>query len=129
MKYLLDTHMLLWAAGSPEKLGKRYLELIDNRENILLFSSASIWEIAMKSNLDRDDFSIDPYNFRAELFNHDYDELAITGTHALHTLALPAIHKDPFDRILISQAICEEIMFLTSDSTVAQYPGPIELIT
>ena len=128
MKYLLDTHVLLWAAGAPERLSGHSLELINNRENTLLFSSASIWEITIKSSLGRDDFNIDPYNFRSELFNHDYDELAITGTHALHTLALPGIHKDPFDRIIIAQAICEEITLLTSDKAVAQYPGPIKLI-
>ncbi|MBZ9678735.1 type II toxin-antitoxin system VapC family toxin [Mesorhizobium sp. ES1-1] len=128
MKLLLDTHLLLWAAGDPRRLPLAALGEIENPENELLFSAASLWEIAIKRGLGRDDFQVDPHLLRRGLFDNGYHELPITSQHAITVDGLPAIHKDPFDRILIAQAIAEGILLLTMDKFVARYPGPIRIV-
>ncbi|RWC29761.1 type II toxin-antitoxin system VapC family toxin [Mesorhizobium sp.] len=125
MKLLLDTHLLLWAAGEPDRLPLAALAEIENPENELLFSPASLWEIAIKRGLGRDDFQADPRLLRRGLFDNGYHDLPITSEHALAIDGLPTIHKDPFDRILVAQAIVEGITLLTMDDLVARYPGPI----
>lgn len=128
MKFLIDTHLLIWAANEPEKLSSKAVSLMENPEHELLFSAASIWEIAIKNGLGRDDFKVDARLLRRGLLDNDYTELAITSAHAVFVESLPLIHKDPFDRILVAQATAEGITLLTADSTVAKYPGPIELV-
>lgn len=128
MNYLLDTHLLLWAAGFPKKLPKQALTCIENLDNQLYFSAASIWEIAIKSGLGREDFKVDARVIQHGLLENAYIEIPITGQHAAATSGLPNIHKDPFDRILISQAQLEGIVLLTNDAVVAQYPGPVQLV-
>lgn len=128
MNLLLDTHLLLWAAGhdpDANMLPGRAAVLIEDETNILHFSPASIWEVAIKSALGRRDFDAEPHRLRRGLLDNGYVELAITGEHAAGVARLPSIHKDPFDRMLISQAICEGITLLTSDAKVAGYDGPI----
>lgn len=90
-----------------------------------MFSAASVWEVAIKSALGRDDFSVDPRVLRRALLDNGYVELAISGAHAAAVLDLPPIHRDPFDRLLVAQAQVEGIALLTADATVARYPGPI----
>lgn len=128
MKLLLDTHILLWAAGAPERLTSEARSLLENSENVLIFSAASMWEIAIKRGLGRDDFQVDCRVLRRGLLDNGYEELPIGSEHAVAIDALPAIHKDPFDRILVSQATYEGITLLTADSVVARYPGPIRLV-
>lgn len=128
MKFLIDTHLLIWAANEPEKLSGKAVSLMTNPEHELLFSAASIWEIAIKNDLGRDDFKVDARLLRRGLLDNDYTELPITSAHAVFVESLPLIHKDPFDRILVAQATAEGITLLTADSTVARYPGPIELV-
>ncbi len=128
MKLLLDTHLLLWAAGEPNKLHKNARALINNPENELLFSAASLWEIAIKSRLGRRDFNADVRLLRRGLLDNGYSELPIAGDHVVAIESLPPIHKDPFDRMLVAQATVEGITLLTSDSLVAQYPGPIRAV-
>lgn len=128
MHLLLDTHVLLWAAGQPERLSPQATELIADSGNQLLFSAASIWEITIKRGLGRSDFRVDPEVLRRGLLENGYDELAITGTHAMMVGWLPAIHRDPFDRVLVAQAESEGMLLLTADETVARYPGPIRLV-
>ncbi|MEW6632441.1 MAG: type II toxin-antitoxin system VapC family toxin [Pseudomonadota bacterium] len=125
MKLLLDTHLLLWAAGEPDRLPFAALALIEDPSNELMFSAASLWEVAIKRGLGRDDFTIDPRLLRRGLLDNGYQELPITSAHAVAVDGLPAIHKDPFDRILVAQAIVEGITLLTTDGVVARYPGPI----
>lgn len=125
MKLLLDTHMLLWAAGEPDRLPLSAVAEIENASNDLLFSPASLWEVAIKRGLGRDDFTIDPRLLRRGLLDNGYQELPITSEHAVAIDGLPPIHKDPFDRILVAQAIVEGITLLTVDDVVAHYPGPI----
>lgn len=125
MKLLLDTHLLLWAAGEPEKLPPAALDEIENADNHLTFSAASLWEIAFKRGLGRPDFRVDARLLRRGLIDNAYHELPITGEHAIAVDGLPPIHKDAFDRILIAQSIVEGITLLTVDDLVAQYPGPV----
>jgi PIN domain nuclease of toxin-antitoxin system len=128
MKLLLDTQLLLWAAAAPRRLSQTATDLIIAPENTLVFSAASIWEIAIKSTLGRDDFHVDSSQFRRALLDNGYQELAITAAHAAATATLPPLHKDPFDRMLGAQAALEGILLLTADPLVAQYPGPIRAV-
>ncbi len=125
MNLLLDTHVLLWAAGTPERLPDEARALIENPETRPVFSAVSLWEITIKNGLGRADFSVDPRLLRRGLLENDYTELPITGAHAAAVDLLPPIHKDPFDRLLVAQAQIEGLLLLTADETVARYPGPI----
>lgn len=125
MKLLLDTHLLLWAAGEPEKLSAKARALLDDPSNTLLFSAASLWEIAIKRGLDRPDFTVDPAQLRRGLIDNGYIELPISSAHAVATMHLPTLHKDPFDRLLLAQALVESITLVTADEVVARYPGSI----
>jgi PIN domain nuclease of toxin-antitoxin system len=101
---------------------------IDNARNQLMFSAASLWEIAIKSGLGRADFRADARLLRRGLLDNGYAELAITGEHAVAIANLPPIHKDPFDRVLVAQSAVEGILLLTADPVVAQYPGPVRKV-
>ncbi len=125
MKLLLDTHVLLWAAGSPAQLPPDARAMLEDPDNELLFSAASLWEIAIKRSLGRADFQVDARVLRRGLLDNGYLELPITSEHTVFIDSLPPIHKDPFDRILIAQATVEGITLLTADALIAQYPGPI----
>lgn len=127
MKLLLDTHLLLRAAGDPERMPAAARAMIQNPEHQLLFSSASLWEIATKRALGRQDFRADPALLRRGLLDNGYTELAVTGRHAVAVAGLPALHKDPFDRMLIAQATADGLLLLTVDSVVARYSGPIQM--
>jgi len=128
MKFLLDTHILLWAAGEPDRLSDETRALLDDPGNELLFSAASMWEIAIKSRLGRTDFKVNARLLRRGLLDNGYEELFIKSEHALAIDALPPIHGDPFDRILIAQATIEGIQLLTADEMIARYPGPIRTV-
>ena len=128
MKILLDTHLLLWAAGMPYRLPGQARLLIDHPDNEPMVSVASLWEVAIKSGLGRTDFSVDPRLLRRGLLENGYAELDVTGAHATAVDLLPPIHKDPFDRILVAQAQIEGITLLTTDEIVARYPGPIRAL-
>ena len=128
MKLLLDTHLLLWAAGEPDRLSAEARSLIDNPENVLLFSAASLWEVAIKRGLGRHDFKVDARLLRRGLLDNGYSELPIVSDHVVAIESLPTLHKDPFDRVLVAQATVEGVTLLTIDSLVAQYPGPIRTV-
>jgi PIN domain nuclease of toxin-antitoxin system len=102
--------------------------LVDDPDNELFFSVASIWEVAIKRGLGRPDFQVDPRVLRRGLLENGYGELPITSDHAVAVDLLPPIHKDPFDRILVAQAVVEAITLLTSDPIVARYPGPVRAV-
>lgn len=128
MKFLLDTHILLWSAANSDFLSASARAILSDPSNELFFSAASIWETAIKSALGRDDFQVDARLLRRELFDNDYSELAITSEHAVMVSQLPPLHKDPFDRILVAQALVEGITLLTSGTVTAQYPGSIQKV-
>ena len=128
MKFVLDTHLLLWAAGRPDRLSKDALALIAAPDNELFFSAASVWEIVIKSALGRDDFKADARLLRRGLLDNGYGELSIGSEHVVAVQNLPPLHKDPFDRVLVAQAIVEGITLLTADPLIAQYPGPVRCV-
>lgn len=125
MKLLLDTHVLLWAAGEPGRLSAAARRLLNDAANELVFSVASLWEVAIKRSLGRKDFQVDARLLRRGLLDNGYSELPIISEHVVAVESLPLIHKDPFDRLLLAQAAVEGITLLTVDPQVAQYPGPI----
>jgi PIN domain nuclease of toxin-antitoxin system len=128
LKFLLDTDLLLWAALHPARLSPATRSLLSDQSNELLFSSASLWEVTIKHGRGRDDFRVDPRLLRRGLLDNGYVELPITGLHTLAVGGLPALHKDPFDRILVAQAIVEGITLLTADPVVARYAAPVRLV-
>lgn len=125
MKLLVDSHLLLWAAGSPERLPAKARSLFEDPDHALLFSAASLWEIAIKRRLGRSDFQVDPRLLRRGLLDNGYGELPVTSEHAVMLDALPPIHKDPFDRMLVAQAHVEGITLVTADDIIGKYPGAI----
>jgi PIN domain nuclease of toxin-antitoxin system len=127
LKLLLDTHILLLATIAPHRLSAQARGLMEDEANGLVFSVLSIWEIAIKRGLDRDDFKVDPRLLRRALLDNGYEELVIASEHVVAVDSLPPIHRDPFDRLLVAQATVEGVTLLTSDVRVGQYPGPIHL--
>jgi PIN domain nuclease of toxin-antitoxin system len=121
VKLLLDTHILLWAAGDPDRLSPATRSILLDEANSLFFSSASIWEIVIKRGLKREDFRVNPHRLRKLLVANGYTELPLTSEHALAIDLLPPLHKDPFDRVLIAQARTEGMQLLTADSQVVAY--------
>jgi PIN domain nuclease of toxin-antitoxin system len=128
VKLLLDTHLLLWAADSLERVPVGARALMADMENELLFSVVSIWEVAIKSGLNRPDFQVDARLLRRGLIDNGYVELPISGEHAVEVDTLPLIHRDPFDRLLIAQATVEGFVLLTNDATLERYKGPVRLV-
>ncbi len=128
MKFLLDTQLLLWAAYVPERIPETARALIEDIRNEMAFSPASIWEVVIKRGLNRPDFTIDPRRLRRGLIDNGYIELPITSEHALAVSNLPPLHKDPFDRMLVAQALTEGLPLLTADATLAEYPGDVRLV-
>lgn len=121
MKLLLDTHILLWAAGEPDKLSDRARDMLLDPRTVLYFSPASIWEVVVKQGLGRDDFQVDAHRLRKMLVVRGYVELPVTSEHVLRVATLPLLHKDPFDRILIAQARGEGMALLSADAAVIAY--------
>ncbi len=128
MKLLLDTHLLLWAAGQPSRLSASARKLLNDPRNELLFSAASLWEIAIKKTLGREDFRVEPRLLRRGLLDNGYTELPISSEHAVSIDSLPLLHKDPFDRMLLAQALHEGVTLLTSDAQLARYAGPVRKV-
>ncbi|SPJ26171.1 type II toxin-antitoxin system VapC family toxin [Palleronia abyssalis] len=128
MSLLLDTHILLWAVSDAARLTEDTRARLDDPAETLVFSAASLWEIAIKSALGRDDFRVDGARLRAACLAAGYLELPVTGLHALGVADLPPIHRDPFDRILVAQARAERLPLLTADSAVAAYGTPVESV-
>jgi PIN domain nuclease of toxin-antitoxin system len=122
MKLLLDTHILLWTAGGSEQLSSKAKALIEDPENQLYFSAASLWEISIKNKLGRADFKVDLAVLRRSLLDNGFEEIAINSIHTIGVDALANIHKDPFDRMLLAQTAVEGITLMTADSLVAEYP-------
>jgi PIN domain nuclease of toxin-antitoxin system len=132
MRLLCDTHILIWASGlDRQALAKRSPAadaLINDPANAPVFSVASLWEITIKAGTGRPDYGVEPHLLRRGLLDNGWVELPITSEHALAVGALPPLHKDPFDRLMIAQATVEGVTLLTSDSIVARYPGPIRKV-
>lgn len=128
MKLLLDTQVLLWAASGSPRLPTAAENLILDAHNCLSFSAASIWEVVIKSMLGRADFRADPATLRSRLLANGYAEVSVASPHALAVGRLPAIHKDPFDRMLVAQAIVENATLVTTDKVLSRYPAAVVLV-
>lgn len=125
MNLLLDTHVILWAAYEPHRLSSKARDLLMEQDNSLHFSVASLWEVAIKSSLGRPDFTVNVDDLRVGLLSNGYQELAIEASHVLRLPTLQPIHADPFDRILVSQAMAEGYALLSHDAKVIAYGGPV----
>ncbi|MDL2403005.1 type II toxin-antitoxin system VapC family toxin [Rhizobium mayense] len=128
MRFLLDTHILLWATVASQRLPEKARDLIEDLDNTIAFSTASIWEVAIKAGLARPDFAVNARRLYENLLENGYEELPVLGQHAAAVADLPDIHKDPFDRILIAQAFVDGISLITADKTVASYGGLVRLV-
>ena len=128
MRVLLDTHIAMWTFFQQRRLSVKARSLIEDRQNSLIFSTASLWEIAIKRALGKREFQFDPRVLRRAMLDDGYEELPVLGQHAVEVDSLPPIHKDPFDRLLIAQAMVEGITLLTADPMIARYPGPIRKV-
>jgi PIN domain nuclease of toxin-antitoxin system len=126
--YLIDTQLILWAAEDRERLSQRAIELMGDEKTGLMFSAAVIWEVAIKSRRNRADFRADARVLRRSLLENGYTELPISSEHASAVVDLPAIHRDPFDRIQVAQARVEGLVLLTADDRMAEYGDPVELV-
>jgi PIN domain nuclease of toxin-antitoxin system len=124
VRVLLDTHLLLWALSSPEKLSKRARQRIDSSE--IFVSAASIWEVSIKSALGK--LEADPDELLAGVEPAGFNHLPIVGSHAAKVKELPPIHKDPFDRLLVAQARFEPMILLTDDDTLGGYGDFVEVV-
>lgn len=121
MRLLLDTHLLLWAAGEPRRLSRKARAAIADPGNVLHFSAASIWEVAIKSSLGRADFQVDAVQLLRGLVGNGYEELPVTGRHAAEVALLPDLHADPFDRMLVAQAQVEGLAIVSHDARLRDY--------
>ena len=124
IRALLDTHLLLWAAMGSPRLPATVSQFLDDPAVEPVFSVASIWEVVIKSGLDRPDFTVDPQALRRGLVAAGYIELPIEAPHALAVALLPKLHADPFDRMLLAQARVEALPLLTVDEAVLAYGAP-----
>jgi PIN domain nuclease of toxin-antitoxin system len=120
--HLLDTHVLLWFLGEPDRLSETTRSLIENRGNRMLVSAATAWEIAIKRALGRLDC---PANLEEILADQHFESLSISIAHALEVASLPLHHGDPFDRMLVAQAKLEGATIVTTDARLAEYGVPI----
>ena len=125
MRLLIDTHLLLWAADEFERLPPAAAEMMRDPNNDLAFSAVNMWEIMVKRALKRPDFQVDPRALRDDLLDAGYEEIDVVSDHAFALEGLPMLHRDPFDRLLIAQAVAEDFQLLTADRQIARYPGPI----
>ena len=120
MRLLLDTHVFLWCAANDPQLGPVAREAIESPDSFVAISAAVAWELEIKRALKKLEA---PSDLREQLELYRFDELPITIEHAIRAGELPAHHGDPFDRMLIAQAISEDIPFLTKDETIHRYPA------
>lgn len=121
MKYLLDTHILLWAANDSPKLSQKARQILENEQHELYFSVVSIWEMSIKKSIGKLHLPISIAAFRRLLLDNGYAELHINGRHAMATEMLPFLHNDPFDRMLIAQAQQEGLSLVSVDSKIHTY--------
>ena len=125
MKLLLDTHVLIWAMGEPDRLGPALRDVLEDPQHTLCFSVASLWELVIKAALGREGFQVQPSVLRRTLLDGGFVELPIEAAHVLAVAQLPPLHRDPFDRLLLAQAEREGLLLITADALVARYPGPV----
>ena len=126
MIYLIDTHIFLWWVTDISKLSTKVREILEDSETTILFSAASAWEIITKNQVGKLDLPgpCDEY-IESRMSFYGIFPLAITMSHSLKLATLPMLHRDPFDRILIAQALAEGAHLVTADAQIAQYDVPV----
>lgn len=119
--YLLDTNLVLWTAVSPDRLSKRALALVASRDVEVAFSLATMWEVAIKTSLEKPGFNVDSTALRNGLLDQGFRQMDIRHEHIAVVARLPRHHRDPFDRLLVAQALVEGLTLLTGDRLLARY--------
>ena len=127
-RFLVDTQLLLWNVYGSRKLPARVARLFRDGRHQFFYSAASLWEIAIKASRGREDFVADVEAIHGTLEENGFHELPVSAQHAVALSRLPPIHADPFDRMLIAQAIAEPMALVTTDERLAAYPGTIEVV-
>lgn len=123
MRLLLDTHAFIWAAAEPDKLSSAARGAIADRANDVFVSAAAAWEITIEAAIGKISLPADPAVwFPARVASLGFQMLDITAGHALAIAALPGLHQDPFDRMMIAQAQLEGLTFVTRDAQNQKYP-------
>lgn len=122
MRLLLDTHVFLWALGSSERLSPRVTALLTDPRVAVHVSAVSLWECAIKRQLGRLRIA-EGIDLAGAVTASGFTELPVSGLHATRTEMLPAIHRDPFDRMLIAQSLEEQLTLVTADGQIPAYPG------
>ena len=128
MRLLLDTHVLLWALADPARLPAKICDLVEDTSNEVLFSAASIWEIAIKSGLGRVDFAVRPSEIARAARETGFVELTVDADVAARVADLPPLHRDPFDRLLVAQAMAGPLRLCTADPLLPPYSELVMLI-
>ncbi len=128
MRMLVDTHLLLWAAASSRRLPREARRAMEDPENEVLYSAASLWEIAIKASLRKADFKADVGLLRPALTEMGFVELPVSGAHAEALARLPPLHKDPFDRMLVAQSLSEPLVLLTNDAMLSGYGEVVRVV-
>jgi PIN domain nuclease of toxin-antitoxin system len=128
MRLLVDTHVLLWAIAEPDKLPRASQAKLEAAENEILFSAASIWELAIKLQSGRLVLPVELEEIMEAAKTMGFAELPVSAAHAASVRHLPLYHRDPFDRLLVAQAIYEPVHLLTADRVLEQYSNLVEVI-
>ncbi len=128
MRLLLDTHVLLWALKHPARLDQELQDILEDEANEVLFSAASIWEIVIKARLGRADFVDRPERVATDARLTGFAELPVSADVAARVAHLPLHHHDPFDRLLVAQAMAEPARFYTADPVLPPYSELVRLI-
>lgn len=121
MNYLLDTHALIWFLTGDKNLSKKSKEIIENQDNSIFISVSTIWEIAIKISLNKFKFQKGFKNFLDLIDNNGFEIIPISFEHALAVSSLEFIHRDPFDRLIVAQALTENMDIITKDEYITQY--------
>ena len=128
MRILLDTHLLIWAVADPDRLDKKTTDDLEDAANEILFSAASIWEIAIKYRLSRPDFAHEPTKIAQAAQQTGFVELPVRAAAAAMVATLPPLHRDPFDRLLIAQALAEPALLYTADAPLTAYSDLVKRV-
>jgi PIN domain nuclease of toxin-antitoxin system len=128
VRLLLDTQLWVWLVTNPARLSLGARAVFADYDNTLVYSVVSIWEVAIKAALKRPDFTADPALLLDYLRQGPFEELDLVAEHILPMTVLPPVHKDPFDRILIAQAMSEQMELVTADRKLPAYPGLVRKV-
>lgn len=128
MRLLLDTHIILWALTADPRLTAPTQDLLLDPHNDVFFSAATLWEIAIKHSLRRESMPISAEQAMRLFVEAGYEELSITAAHAAKVETLPPLHNNPFDRLLVAQALTEPMRLVTHDRLIASYSDSILLV-